>query len=54
MDNGFEWISLSELARRIGKTYQTAFNYAVKDDRYETMEFTRGKMRGWMVKVAKE
>lgn len=54
MDNGFEWISLSELARRIGKTYQTAFNYAVKDGRYETMEFTRGKMRGWMVKVAKE
>ena len=54
MDKGFEWISLSELAQRLGKTYQTAFNYAIKDGRYETMEYRRGKMKGWMVKVPKD
>lgn len=49
-----EWISLSELAKRLGKTYQTAYNHAVKDGRYETMPFKRGKMSGWLVKVPKE
>lgn len=48
-----EWVSVSELARRIGKTKQTVYNY-IKQNLYETMEFRRGKMIGILVKVPKE
>lgn len=48
-----EWVSVSELARRIGKTKQTVYNY-IRQNLYETMEFRRGKMIGILVKVPKE
>ena len=48
-----EWVSVSELARRIGKTKQTVYNY-IRQNLYETMEFRRGKMIGILVKVSKE
>lgn len=48
-----EWVSVSELARRIGKTKQTIYNY-IRQNLYETMEFRRGKMIGILVKVPKE
>lgn len=51
-DNKFEWISVSELAKRLGKTTQTVYNL-IKDGKYETVEFKRGKMRGYLVKVEK-
>ena len=48
-DNDYEWISVSELARRIGKSKQTAYNWIVKD-RYEKRTFNRGTMTGILVK----
>lgn len=48
-----EWVSVSELARRIGKTKQTIYNY-IRQNLYETMVFRRGKMTGILVKVPKE
>lgn len=47
-----EWVSVSELARRIGKTKQTIYNY-IRKNLYETMEFQRGKMKGILVQVPK-
>lgn len=48
-----EWVSVSELAKRIGKTKQTIYNY-IRQNLYETMVFRRGKMTGILVKVPKE
>lgn len=48
-----EWVSVSELARRIGKTKQTIYNY-IRQNLYVTMEFQRGKMKGILVQVPKE
>ena len=48
-NNNYEWISVSELAKRIGKTNQTAYN-RVKKGMWETKVFTRGSMRGLLVK----
>lgn len=47
-----EWVSVSELARRIGKTKQTVYNY-IRQGLYATMEFQRGKMKGILVQVPK-
>lgn len=47
-----EWVSVSELARRIGKTKQTVYNY-IRQWLYSTMEFQRGKMKGILVQVPK-
>lgn len=47
-----EWISVSELAKRIGRTNQTAYNQ-VKAGLWETREFTRGSMKGILVKYPK-
>lgn len=43
-----EWISVSELANRIGKTKQTAYNQ-IKAGLWQTKEFTRGTMKGILV-----
>lgn len=43
-----EWISVSELAKRIGKTKQTAYN-RIKQGFYVTKEFQRGSMKGILV-----
>jgi hypothetical protein len=49
-DANFEWISVSELAKRINKTTQTAYNQC-RAGKWETMEFKRGdKMKGILVK----
>ena len=47
-----EWISVSELAKRIGKTKQTAYN-RIKQGFYVTKEFQRGSMKGILVQVPK-
>ena len=47
--NKYEWISVSELAKRIKRTKQTAYNQ-VKAGLWETQVFTRGTMRGLLVK----
>lgn len=47
-DEQYEWISVSELATRIGKTKQTAYNQ-VKQGMWKVKEFKRGSMRGLLV-----
>lgn len=44
----YEWISVSELAKRIEKTKQTAYNQ-VKQGMWVVKEFKRGSMRGLLV-----
>lgn len=52
--SNYEWISVSEFARRIGKTTQTVYNMLKTGD-FETLEFNRGtKMRGILIKVKKD
>ena len=43
-----EWISVSELARRVGKTKQTCYNQ-IKAGLWETKTFSRGSMIGILV-----
>lgn len=45
-----EWISVSEMAQRMGVTKQTIYNY-VKEQRFATKEFSRGSMRGLLIRV---
>lgn len=47
-----EWISVSEVAQRIGKTKQTVYN-KIKQGIYPTKVFNRGSMRGLLVCVPK-
>lgn len=47
--NNAEWLSVSEVAKRENVSVQTIYN-RIRDDLYETMEFTRGKLRGLLIK----
>lgn len=47
-----EWVSVSELADRLGTTKQTIYNH-IKQGYYPTKEFKRGKMRGLLCGVPK-
>lgn len=49
MEKEFEWISVSDVAKRENVTVQTIYN-RIRDNLYETMEFQRGKLRGVLVK----
>ena len=48
-----DWISVSEMAKRLGCTKQTIYNH-IKDGRYKTKEFCRGSMRGILVLATKQ
>lgn len=49
----FEWIGVSELARR--KNVSTQLIYLqIKEGLYETTEFARGSMKGYLIKVPKD
>lgn len=48
--NKSEWISVSELAMRLGVSKQTVYN-RIRENLYETQTFRRGKMSGILVKV---
>ena len=52
MDNNdeMEWVSMSELAQRVGCSVQTIRNKC-KQGLYETMTFKRGCMNGILVKT---
>ena len=52
-DDNYEWISVSELAKRIGKTNQTAYNQ-VKAGIWESLTFKRGSMVGILVAYPKQ
>ena len=45
-----EWIGISEYALRIGKSKQTIYNW-VKSGKVESKTFSRGSMRGILIKV---
>lgn len=50
MDNGqYEMLSVSDVAKRVGKTPQTVYNQ-IKAGVWETVEYNRGKYRGLLVK----
>lgn len=51
--NDYEMISVSELAKRIGKTPQTIYNQ-IKQGLWEIVEYQRGKYKGILVKYPKE
>lgn len=51
-NNETEWVSVSELAKRIGKSKQTVYN-KIKQGCYETKVFNRGSMRGLLVGTPK-
>lgn len=53
MEKEFEWVSVSELAQRLGVSDQTIYNH-IKEGLYETMEFQRGTMKGILVKTLKQ
>lgn len=50
MDKGqYEMLSVSEVAKRLGKTPQTIYNQ-ISQNMWETVEFQRGKYKGILVK----
>ena len=53
MDNNYEWVSISTLAKRLGFSDQTIRN-RVKEGFYETLNFKRGKLNGILIKVRKD
>lgn len=48
-ENNYEWVSVSEYAKRIGKSKQTVYNM-IKANRLETKSFKRGSMIGLLIK----
>lgn len=49
----FEWVSASTLAKRLGISTQMVY-IRIKMGMYETQEFQRGSMRGYLIKTPKE
>ena len=47
--NNYDWISVSEYAKRLGKSKQTVYNM-VKANKLESKQFKRGSMIGLLVK----
>ena len=53
MEKEYELLSVSTVAKRIGKTPQTVYNQ-IKAGVWETQEYQRGKYRGILVKFPKK
>lgn len=51
--NQYEWVSPSTLAERLGVSTMTIYN-KMKRGFYEYQSFRRGKMIGYLIKVAKQ
>ena len=51
-ENEYDWVSVSEYAKRIGKSKQTVYNM-VKGKRLESKTFRRGSMIGLLIKCEK-
>lgn len=49
-DDKFEWVTPSEVARREGITTSMVY-VRMKEGHYETHEFVRGKMKGYLIKT---
>lgn len=48
----YEWVSVSEMARRIGVSTQTIY-LRIKAGIYETQRIERGSSHGWIIKTPK-
>lgn len=48
----YDWVSVSEYAKRIGKSKQTVYNM-VKERKLESKTFRRGTMIGLLIKCEK-
>lgn len=51
-DNEYDWVSVSEYAKILGKSKQTVYNM-VKANKLESKQFKRGSMIGLLVKCEK-
>lgn len=49
----YEMLSVSDVAKRLGKTPQTIYNQ-IKQGLWDTIEYKRGKYKGILVKYPKE
>lgn len=52
-EKDFEWVSASTVAERLGISTQMVY-VRIKEGLYETQQFQRGKMNGWLIKMPKE
>jgi transcriptional antiterminator len=50
VEDNFEFVSISTLAKRLGVSGQTIRN-RIKEGLYETLTFKRGGMNGTLIKV---
>jgi excisionase family DNA binding protein len=48
-EKDYDWISVSEYAKRLGKSKQTVYNM-VKANKLESKSFKRGSMIGLLIK----
>ena len=53
MEQEYEMLSVSSVAKRLGKTPQTIYNQ-IKAGMWATIEYKRGKYKGVLVKFPKE
>lgn len=53
VDKGYELLSVGDVAKRIGVSTQTIYNY-IQEGRWETITFRRGKYKGLLVAYPKE
>ena len=51
-ENDYDWVSVSEYAKRLGKSKQTVYNM-VKANKLESKSFKRGSMIGLLIKCEK-
>lgn len=51
-NNDYEWVSVSEYAKILGKSKQTVYNM-VKANKLESKSFKRGSMIGLLIKCEK-
>lgn len=51
-DNEYDWVSVSEYAKILGKSKQTVYNM-VKANKLESKQFKRGSMIGLLIKCEK-
>ena len=52
LENEYEWVSISTMAKRLGVSGQTIRN-RIKEGFYETLNFQRGAMNGILIRTAK-
>lgn len=50
LENGFDWVSPSEMAKIEGVTTSMVY-VRMKEGRYMIREFKRGTMKGWLLKL---